>query len=126
MSSYSVGSADNYTNVKNGNVHDIFGADGSLMISPYDTNIGFNLIRIRPNLTTWAWANSSISPEMEALFKGSIVGLVTNDFSYSLNSSWEPMEYPKILDNYLNLNLKSDQFQYLQRIILHLNPWNQY
>jgi len=68
----------------------------------YKTNLGFSLIKIRPNLAKWAWANSNYRPDIYN--NVSVMGLMMNEFNYALQSNWETMEYPSIL----NLGFISD------------------
>ncbi len=80
------------------------------------TVVDYSMIKIKPNLETWALANHDIAQEYIDLLKGehevndnpysrsyidskgTIVGLLTNEFTYSLSSDWEKMDYPSILN----------------------------
>ncbi len=86
------------------------------------TVVDYNMIKITPNLETWALANHEVAKPYIALLKGeheavdnpysrsyvtskgTIVGLLTNEFTYSLTSEWDKMDYPQIL----NLNTFKD------------------
>lgn len=82
--------------------------DGTVGSSTYGTNLGYNLIRITPNLEKWAWRNELTNQDrQDAMFRAmnkAMVGLMTNELQYNLISNWETMEYPAIL----NMGLVSD------------------
>ena len=63
--------------------------------SLYASPLGFHAIRIAPNLSKWTWTTDKSTLDM---ISKPIYGLLMNDFTYSLSSEWETMQYPNLLD----------------------------
>jgi hypothetical protein len=63
--------------------------------SLYASPLGFHAIRIAPNLSKWTWTTDKSTLDM---ISKPIYGLLMNDFTYSLASEWESMQYPNLLD----------------------------
>jgi len=61
----------------------------------YGTALGYNSIRINPNMDKYT-GNATVREQI--LKYCPVVGLMMNDFTYSIASEWEPMQYPQILD----------------------------
>lgn len=82
--------------------------NGTVGVNTYGTNLGYNLIKITPNILKWAWGNELTDQDkrdrMYQVMSAPMVGLMTNEFTYSLSSNWEAMEYPALL----NLGTLSD------------------
>lgn len=66
----------------------------------YNTSIGTNLVRIKAVLDTWGAANPgmSINKDIWTILQRPVYGVLISDFTYSLQSEWEAVQLPAILD----------------------------
>ena len=64
---------------------------GGINSNSYDTALGFNMVRIVPNLD--AWSVGRPASDIDAINK-LVTGVMLNDFTYGLSSDWETMETP--------------------------------
>jgi len=61
--------------------------------SSYDGALGFNLVKLRPNLKTWPSHRKNDDAAKAAIDK-TITGIMINEFNYSMDSEWGTMETP--------------------------------
>jgi len=64
----------------------------------YNSSMGQNLIKIQANLHSWKMGNSNIDTDILKILKYPVYGIMTGDFTYGVQSEWEQMQFPQILD----------------------------
>ena len=62
--------------------------------STYNTSMGTSIIRIKANMENYAGTNKAIY----SILKQPIYGIMLDDFTYAIQSDWEAMQLPSILD----------------------------
>lgn len=64
----------------------------------YNSSMGQNLIKIQANLHSWKMGNSNIDTDILTKLQYPVYGIMTGDFTYGVQSEWEQMQFPQILD----------------------------
>lgn len=60
----------------------------------YNTSMGVSIIRIKANMENY----SGINNDMKLKLSNPVYGILQDDFNYSIQSDWETLELPAILD----------------------------
>lgn len=70
--------------------------DGTVGYNSYNSALGFNLVTIRPNTSKWTAYKRADDKTKQKLseYNKIITGVMTNEFTYGLNSEWETISTP--------------------------------